>query len=99
MGEHEVLALAQDMTIAREAFLRLLPAAVGHAPFEVDATEIRPLDRSLGWRITVAPLPALRLGAIALPRLQVEIRLAGYDAARTRAFLERFELYYRRGGG
>lgn len=97
--EGEVLALAQDMTISRESFLRLLPAALAHVPFAVDGADIRPLDGTQGWRIALSALPDLRLGAIALPRQHVEIWFGGYDAERARAFLERFELYYRRGGG
>ena len=99
MAERYVLALAQDMTIARESFLRLLPAAVGLAPFTVEGTEIRPVDPAQGWRIVATPLPDLRLGAMALPRQRVEIHLDGYGNAQRRAFLDRFELYYRRGGG
>ena len=99
MAEHEVLALAQDMTIAREAFLRALPAAVGHAPFTIEGNEIRPVDPTQRWRVVATPLPDLRLGLIVLPRQHVEIHLAGYDDVRRRAFLDRFELYYRRAGG
>jgi hypothetical protein len=99
VGEPEVLALDQEMTIAREAFLRALPAAVGYAPFAVDGSEIRPVDPAEGWRIVATPLSDLRLGMIALPRHRVAIHLTGYDDARRRAFVERFELHYRRAGG
>ena len=99
MAEDEVLALAQDMTISHESFLRLLPAAVGGTPFEIEGNDIRSIDAGRGWRISVTPLPELRVGTIVLPRQHVEIRLTGYDESRTRAFLGRFELHYRRGGG
>ncbi len=99
VAETEVLALAQDMTISRESFLRALPAAVDHAPFAIEGAEIRPVDAGLGWRIVVTPLPELPSGLIVLPRHRVEIHLNGFDQARTRAFLQRFELYFRRAGG
>lgn len=99
MAEREVLALAQDMTISRDAFLRALPPAVDHARFAIEGTEIRPVDARLGWRIVVTPLPDLSLGLIVLPRNRVEIHLTGFDQARTREFLQRFELYFRRAGG
>jgi hypothetical protein len=99
VADREVLALAQDMTISRASFLRCLPAAVNHAPFTAEGSEIRPVDSALGWRIAVTPLPDLRLGLIVLPRHRVEIHLRGYDPARTRTFLDRFELYFRRAGG
>ena len=95
----DVLALTQDMTIARADFLRSLPAAVAGAAFDVRGSEIRPVDAALGWRIVLDPLPELRIGSIRLPRHRVAILLTGYDEAATRAFLERFELYFRRAGG
>ena len=97
MAEGEVLASVQDMSISRAAFLRSLPAAVGHAEFRVEGGEIVPLEPGRKWRIVIASLPELRLGMIALPRHRVQIFLgAGEDA---RHFLERFELGFRRAGG
>ncbi len=87
------------MTIARAEFLRCLPAAVGHVPFTVAGSEILCRVHARGWRITVDALPDLRLEMIRLPRPRVSLHLAGYDAAATREFLDRFELYFRRAGG
>lgn len=97
--EREILALAQDMTISRDAFLRSLPAAVGQAQFRVDAGEIRPLDPDQKWRIVIAALSDFRIGMITLPRHHVEIFLTDCGADATRRFLERFELHFRRAGG
>lgn len=99
MADGEVLALRQDMTIARADFLRLLPAAVGDAAFELRGSEASGADGGRHWRVVVTPLPDLALGPIRLPRHRVEIHLAGYDRAATRAFLDRFELNFRRAGG
>jgi hypothetical protein len=100
VGDGEVLVQCQDMTISRAEFLRSLPAAVDNVPFAVDAAAgVRSLDPARRWRITLTPLPDLRLGSIRLPRLQVAILLTGYDDAEATRFLERFELYYRRAGG
>lgn len=99
MGDGEVLALDQDMTISRDAFLRSLPGAIDHAAFRVDEAGIRPLDPSQPWRITLAPLADLSLGQIRLPRHRVQIFLRGCGTEATRQFLARFELYFRRAGG
>ena len=99
VADDEVLALAQDMTITRDAFLRSLPAAVNHAEYAVDGDEVRSLDPAQRWRIVLRPLPNLNIALISLERRRVEIHLIGYDEQRTRAFLERFELYFRRAGG
>jgi len=95
----EVLALAQDMTIARDEFLRSLPAAVDHAPFRIDGDVVRSLDPERKWRIAVAPLADLSIGMFRLPRHHVEIFLTDCSVEETRRFLARFELYFRRGGG
>ena len=99
MPAAEVLVLTQDMTISRDAFLHSLPGAVAGAAYTVAGSEIRPVEAGQGWRIVLEPLPDLCLGAIRLARHRVAIHLAGRDEAATRRFLERFELYYRRGGG
>jgi hypothetical protein len=97
--EREVLALAQDMTIARDEFLRSLPAAVDHAEFRIDGIEIRSLDPDRKWRIVINALADLSIGMITLPRHRVEIFLTDCGVDETRRFLARFELYFRRGGG
>lgn len=99
MADGEVLALCQDMTISREEFLRCLPAAVGHVAFEVAGADIVHREQMRDWRISVVALPDLVLGMITLPRQHVQVHLTGYDAAATREFLDRFELYFRRAGG
>ena len=99
MPEGEVLALAQDMTISRDEFVRSLRGAVAGAAFTVAGSDIRPLDAGQRWRIVLEALPDLSLGAIRLPRQRVAIYLAGCDAIASRRFLDRFELHFRRGGG
>jgi len=99
MIDGQCLALCQEMSISRAAFLRCLPAAVGGVAFIDAGTDIRYRDGGKGWRIAITPMPDIVLGAIRLPRQRVEIFLTGYDAASTRRFLDRFELYFRRGGG
>lgn len=99
MIDGQCLALRQEMSISRAEFLHSLPAAVGGVAFVDAGTDISYRDGSKGWRIAITPMPDVVLGAIRLPRQRVEIFLTGYDAASTRRFLERFELYFRRGGG
>jgi hypothetical protein len=100
VADGEILVLCQDMTISRADFLRSLPGAVNHVPFAVDPLSgVRSLDPGQHWRIALTPLPELCIGLLRLPRLRVAILLAGYDAADTTRFLDRFERYFRRAGG
>jgi len=99
VAERDVLALRQEMTISRDDFLRVLPAAVDQENLRVDGDQIRPLDGDRRWRIVLSALDDLRLGSIRLPRQRVEIFLADDDADDRSRFLARFELHFRRGGG
>lgn len=93
------LAWQQDMTITREEFLRTLAMAFAQTPFVVEGAEIRCAEDGRSWRMVLAPLPDLAVGQFRLPRQRVAIHLAGYDAAAARAFVDRFEFHFRRGGG
>ena len=86
-----------EMSLSREEFFRLLPAAVG--VFEADGERVRWVDRGRGWNIRVVPLPDLRLGSAAIPRHRVEIALEPCSAVEGAAFLERFHRAFLRGGG
>lgn len=49
--------------------------------------------------ISFAPRPARRLGALELPVLHVTMQFVGVPAEGREAFLARFDLHTRRGGG
>lgn len=104
MADGEVLVRDQEMTIARDDFLRTLPAAVGIEMDEwsaigVGTDEVSHRAPGRSWRIALTPLPALELGRLALPRLRIRIFLAGFSGEEAQRFLDRFELHFRRGGG
>ena len=88
-----------EMTVTRAEFLRLLPAAVGGEVFveEPDAFLHREPHRS--WRILFTGLPELRIGLVRLARHRVEFQFEGYAEDEIEAFMARFELFTRRGGG
>jgi len=88
-----------DMTITRADFLRLLPAAVNHVPFVVAGEDIFHAEIGRSWRMNLSPLPELRIGAIRLARHRLTLEFEDYEQAEIIAFCERFELYFRRGGG
>jgi hypothetical protein len=86
------------MSLNREEFFRLLPAAVG--PHAVDAEGLIHGPSGGGaWTIRLTPLEPLSLGSVVLPRCSVEISLNGFPDAAARAFLARFHRGFQRGGG
>jgi hypothetical protein len=99
VGDLERLVFDQEMSISREEFLRVLPAAVAPDQYSVDGEEVRRQPASRSWRIVLGALPDRGVGRLQLPRLKVQIFLCGYSLPDTDSFLARFDLYFRRGGG
>jgi hypothetical protein len=87
------------MSISREDFLRLLPVAVGQAFVAEVAGQFSGSEGPRSWTLRLQPLAQRRLGSVALPRHQVELRLEGYSEAEAAAFLARFQRGFQRGGG
>jgi hypothetical protein len=86
-----------EMSITREEFFRLLPAAVG--PFVTAGDVIRPSDGHRRWAIHLIPLADHRIGSVVVPRHRVGIVLEGCSQAGAEAFMERFRRAFLRGGG
>ncbi len=86
-----------DMSLSREEFFRLLPAAVG--PFEVDGETIRWSGEDHRWTIRLVPLADRTMGSVVVPRHRVEITLESRSEAEGEAFMDRFHRGFLRGGG
>jgi hypothetical protein len=87
--------LAYDATTTRADFVRLLPLATGGEGF-------RENDGKLcgeGWSVRLTQIESLEIGLVRLERHRVEIAFDGLDQAAQDAFMDRFSLYYQRGGG
>lgn len=85
------------MSLLREEFFRLLPAAVG--AFEVDGETVRWSESGLRGTIRLARLEDRRLGSVGVPRHSVEIALEGCAEPEGEAFMARFHRAFLRGGG
>jgi hypothetical protein len=95
----EVVARDCEMTITQGEFLRLLPAAVAGAPFDVADGVFASGDSERGWRIALMPLPDLEIGLIRLTRQRVVFAFRGHTSAEIADFFRRFDLHFARGGG
>jgi len=87
--------LAYDATTTRQDFIRLLPQAAGEA-------ELREIDGRFcgrGWSIRLTRIPPLEIGLVRLERHRVEIEFDGMTVEEQDRFMQRFTLYYQRGGG
>ena len=87
--------LQYDATITRADFVRMLPAATGESGFhEVDGG-----FAGSGWTIRLMPITEFRIGMVQMERHRVEIEFDGMTADEQDRFMQRFTLYYLRGGG
>ena len=87
------------MGIGHAELFRRLPAAVGFRNYRVVENTIilQEDDRSIEIRYSDEKIR--RLGAMRLPITHLEFRFSGYGEDEVDAFLSRFDLYFRRGGG
>lgn len=87
------------MSLSRDEFLRILPRAVA-LPLMAAGPECRRYGAGTGEvLIRFAEAGELRLGALALPVLEVGLDLSGFDPDEERRVLARFDLVFQRGGG
>lgn len=92
------IELSLDMSLSREEFLRLLPAAVGPVTVEEDGVFVGG-DAPQRWTLRLVPLADRHLGSVILPCHRVEIRFDGYSEMAAEAFMARFHRGFQRGGG
>jgi hypothetical protein len=86
-----------EMSLSREEFFRLLPAAVG--PFEASVDSVRGNAGACRWSITLVRLADHRAGSVAMPRHRIDVLIEGCSETDAEAFMERFRRGFLRGGG
>lgn len=87
--------LAYDATTTRDDFVRLLSRATDEATVH----ETEGGFRGNGWSLRLTRIAPLEIGLVRLERHRVEIAFDGLSAVEQERFMERFTLYYQRGGG
>jgi hypothetical protein len=90
----------REQTGSEADWLRCLPGAVREHTIALPApgravVSIGAGTLELAWRM----LPPRRLGLVQLPRMAVQYRFDGVDAAARSRFMRYFDLYTQRGGG
>ncbi len=89
----------REMGVTREEFLRLLPAAVGPLPWELEDDRLLIHHPDGPIHLILTQEPPRRIAALQLPVLGVTFRFFGPSAAARLAFMGRFDLVFQRGGG
>jgi hypothetical protein len=89
----------KEMGIDHADFFRILPQALGTDDCEVTGTNVVMRDGDKRFEISLGPEGKRTIALLNLPVTMVTIRLINYGEADLASALERFDLYYRRGGG
>lgn len=87
------------MSITRAEFLSRLPSAVGGEAYAEEGAALVHREPGRSWTIVLEPLPELRIALLRMERWRVRLRFDNYAAEEIQRFLQRFHLYFRRGGG
>ncbi len=91
--------VVHHMGISRGEFFRTLPDALGTTAFATSGDQITVDTPGRRLEIHFREETPLRIASLTLPSATVELRFEGYGVAEIVASLQRFELYFRRGGG
>jgi hypothetical protein len=95
----ERAVVEREMACTREDLLRWLPAASGNAAARWEGGDAVLAVAGGEVRVHAEARPPRRIARVELPILAVSFTFTGLDAAAREAFLARFDLYTRRGGG
>lgn len=91
--------VAKDMSISHAEFFRTVRPLLEGETHEVHAGGVTILRDGSRIEIRLGPEGARRLGHFHLPRTEVEIEFRGCTPEQAEAFLSRFDMRFRRGGG
>ncbi len=89
----------KEMGIGHRDFFRILPKALGSGDYEIAGNRIRFGDAARYLEIELSPEGERRIALLTLPVTQVSLVFHGYGEAEIAKALDRFDLYFRRGGG
>lgn len=87
------------MSISVGEFRQSLTAMLGRDSYVADAAGYYGMLGDGSWAMVLEAMPPLRIALLVLPRHRVHIRLEGVSQDEAGTFMERFDLYFRRGGG
>ena len=88
-----------EMGLTHRDFFRLLPRATRHAPVVREGNRLT-VSAAVGQvTITLGPETARRLASLKAPVTEVTLEFIGFSPPARAAFLKRFDLAFRKGGG
>lgn len=91
--------IKKEMASTKADFLRILPRALDSEDFSVVGDVITFFNDGRTLTITHRDLEPRKLGGFTIPRADVRLELEGFSDDEAIATMDRFDRYFRRGGG
>ena len=92
-------AFTREMGLTREEFFKSLPQAIDHREFTVTNGVVRIQFESRAVTIELGQEKTRSIALLALPYMEVQFTFLDFSVQERERFMERFNLYFRRGGG
>ncbi|MCB1874262.1 MAG: hypothetical protein KDI49_20040 [Gammaproteobacteria bacterium] len=89
----------REMGLTFSEFMRTLPAAIEPLTFNLDGRSVSILHPAGSIQLVLHETGERKIASMRLPVTRVEFRFTGLDALHRKAFMDRFDLYFHRGGG
>ncbi|MFQ5761035.1 MAG: hypothetical protein ACE5HM_08680 [Acidiferrobacterales bacterium] len=93
------ISFTREMGINHAEFRRTLPRALEHQSYKILGDNIIITDALGTLEIRLSPERDRKLGALVLPVINVHFTFKGYNSSEVKNFMQRFDLYFQRGGG
>ena len=87
------------MGLTFSEFMRTLPAAIEPLTFHLEGRAITIVHPAGTIRIILHETADRRIASMRLPVTPVDFRFNGLEEASRKEFMDRFDLYFHRGGG
>lgn len=92
-------AFTREMGLTREEFFKCLPQAIAHREFTVTNSQVRIQFESCAVIIELGEERIRSIALLRLPYMEVRFTFLGFSVQEREEFMDRFNLYFRRGGG
>jgi hypothetical protein len=93
------ITIKKEMGISHRDFFRILARALGSDKFDKQGTTVVLTQNSRRLTIKISEESHRRIASIVVPMTEVILTFSGYDAKDFQATLDRFDRYFRKGGG
>ncbi len=94
-----VVSFTRSMGLTHTEFFRSLPPAIAGHPYEREGHTVSIAYDGRSVTIVLGPERTRAIAALRLPCVEVTFTFRGFPEDERRAFMDRFDRYFLRGGG